>query len=83
MMQNKPLTKGQTSFFKPINLQKNNEQISRFFFGSMTKSKDKWDILSDLHTWGLRPHYVQGRNREENLGATAPMVGRSCPPWLE
>ena len=26
---------------------------------------------------------VQGRNHRENLGATVPIVGRICPPWLE
>ena len=25
----------------------------------------------------------QGRKHQENFGATPPMVGRICPPWLE
>ena len=28
----------------------------------------------------LIPKYQQGRNHREKLGATAPMVGRICPP---
>ena len=33
-------------------------------------------------SWSVK-NDTQGRNHDENLGATAPMVGRICPPWLE
>ena len=26
---------------------------------------------------------IQGRNAEENVGTTKPMVGGICPPWME
>ena len=33
------------------------------------------DELNEVHISD-----IQGRNHRENLGATAPMVGRICPP---
>ena len=41
--------------------------------------------LGHIYVTGIlsADYYYQGRNHEENLGATTPMVGRICPPWLE